>query len=304
MNKVTVLGSINLDTTIRMKQLPKPGETVHSKELFSSGGGKGANQGIAAQRSGAMTTFIGAVGNDEAGKLLLDLLSQDGIDISGIRTLENERTGSAVVMVDDVGENCIVIHSGANEKVSLPNSNWLIHQIQNSDFLIAQFETNLNVIIQAFKIAKENGIKTILNPAPGTNRIPRELLQNTDILIPNETEVEIITGLTVQTEENLETAAKEILKYGVEVVIITLGSRGSYYFSQNGSGIIAAQKVQAIDSTAAGDTFIGALAAVLKADYSNLVSSIEFASHASAITVQRYGAQPSIPYLKEILATK
>ena len=298
MNRVTVLGSINLDTTIRMKRLPQPGETVHSHELFSSGGGKGANQAIAAQRSNAKTYFIGAVGNDDAGKMLLELLSQDGVDTLGIRTLENERTGTAIVMVDDSAENSIIIYSGANMKIQL--NKVAKSTIKQSDFLLSQFEINTNVIVEAFQLARDASVKTVLNPAPASSAISKELLNNTDIFIPNKSEAEIITGIKIESMEDLKKAGKIIQQYGIELVIITLGEKGSYFLHDNGEGIVAAQVVKAVDTTAAGDTFIGALSSVLKKDYSNLEEAIQYASRASAMTVQRFGAQPSIPYAKEI----
>lgn len=302
MNKVTVLGSMNLDTVLRMEKLPRPGETVHSKEVFTSGGGKGANQAIAAQRSKAEISFIGAVGKDESGELLIELLAQDGVDVSQISRLEKERTGSAIVMVDDSGENSIVIHSGANDHVSLRNKKTM-EIIENSDFLVSQFEINTDVIIEAFKIAKKAGVKTVLNPAPAMVNIPEELLKNTDILIPNQTETESITGMKLDAEEHLQVAGKKIQAQGVELVIITLGQKGAYFMNDSVSGIIPAQVVNAIDTTAAGDTFIGALIAVLAKDYQNLQEAISYASHASALTVQRLGAQPSIPYQEEINLT-
>jgi ribokinase len=301
MNKVTVLGSINLDTTIRMARLPKPGETVHSDEVFSSGGGKGANQAIAAQRSKAKTYFIGAVGNDDSGKLLVDLLSQDGVDTSGIKMIEKERTGSAIVMVDAQAENSIVIHSGANNKVTLEDQPLVTEIIETSDFLISQFEINMEAIIEAFKIAKKAGVKTILNPAPAIKEIPVALLQHTDILIPNQSEAELISGIEINSAEQLQQVGEKIQAYGVELVIITLGKQGSYFLSNADTGNVPAQVVKAVDTTAAGDTFIGALAARLKPDYSNLQEAIHYASCASAITVQRFGAQPSIPYADEVL---
>lgn len=304
MNKVTVLGSVNLDTTIRMGRLPIPGETVHSNEIFSSGGGKGANQAIAARRSDADTSFIGAVGNDEQGKLLLDLLAQDGIDITGVQIVQNDRTGSAVVMVDEQAENSIVIYSGANEKINLVECEAAEQIIATSDFLVSQFEINIDVIIEAFKIAKQNGVRTLLNPAPALDEIPAELLKYTDILIPNQSEAERITGIKINTDEQLYAATNQIKASGVEVVIITLGSKGSYYTSGEKSGKIPAQVVEAVDTTAAGDTFIGSLAAKLYVDFSNLEDSIIYASRASSIAVQRYGAQPSIPYAEEIKLQK
>ncbi|WP_099224886.1 ribokinase [Listeria costaricensis] len=300
MNKVTILGSINLDTTLRMNQLPKPGETVHSYEAFSNGGGKGANQAIAARRNRAETSFIGAVGNDEAGKLLVDLLSQDGVDISGIRILEKEKTGSAIVMVDDQAENSIVIHSGANHQIVIEKTEQIVRFLEKSDFLISQFEINLEAITKAFELAKGLGVKTILNPAPAMKNIPETLLLNTDIFIPNKSEAEMITGIDIKGEQELYQASKKIQDLGAELVIITLGNKGSYFLKGTKTGRVPARVVKPVDTTAAGDTFIGALAAVLKKDYSNLKEAIEYATCASALAVQRFGAQSSIPYADEV----
>lgn len=300
MNRVIVLGSINLDTTLRMVKLPLPGETVHAHEVFSSGGGKGANQAIAAQRSGAQTSFVGAIGTDAAGTLMLDLMHQDGIDCSLINTLENERTGSAIVMVDDLGENSIVINSGANNKIDLESQKGFEEQLKKSDFLISQFEINQDAIIAAFQRARDCGVVTVLNPAPAIENIPKKLLQNTDILIPNQSEIEIISKRSIHSEEDLDEIGKSFLKMGVKGLIVTLGSKGSYFYSSNSSGFVPAIKVNAVDTTGAGDTYIGALVSVLKKDLSNFRHSIEYATAASAISVQRFGAQPSIPYNNEI----
>lgn len=304
MNNITVIGSINLDTTIRMHKLPKPGETVQSIELFSSGGGKGANQAIAACRNGAVTQFIGAVGNDEQGKVMLDLLAQDKIDVSGIAFLENTKTGRAFVMVDDSGENSIIIHPGANHSIQLEQVEKIRRTIEDSDFLIAQLETNIDSTIQAFEIAKEAGVKTILNPAPAREGIPQRLLACTDIIIPNETEAEILTGIQVASEEDLQAAVSHLHELGIEAVIVTLGSRGSFYDVKGQRGLVPAKKVKAVDTTAAGDTFIGSFASMLKKDLSNIEAAITYATRASSITVQRFGAQPAIPYAYEVCEDK
>lgn len=301
MNTITVIGSINFDRTIRVKYMPKPGETIHTEEIFSAGGGKGANQAVAAQRSGASTRFIGAVGNDSAGDMLKDLLIDEGIDLSGVQTLEKQETGRAYIVVDDHGENSIMIHSGANTAFTPEDVAARKELIQNSDFVIAQFESAIDSTIEAFRIAREAGTKTILNPAPAEENIPEELLRLTDMIVPNETETEIITGISVTDEQSLQQAADKLHQLGVQVVIITIGSKGAFYSLANGdSGVVPALKVSAVDTTAAGDTFIGAMTSVLDKDFSNLKEAIMYGNKASALTVQRYGAQPSIPYQKEL----
>lgn len=300
MNTITIVGSINLDRTIRVKQMPKPGETMHTKEIFSAGGGKGANQAVAAKRSEAETNFIGAIGNDEAGDMMRELLSEEGIELSGVQTLEKQATGQAYIIVDDQGENSIMIHSGANNAFTPQQVQEHADLIKASDFVIAQFESTLESTVEAFTIAREAGVKTILNPAPALENVPEELLKVTDMIIPNETETEILTGIEVTDEASLKAAADHLHQLGIEAVIITIGSKGAFYDVQGRNGIVPAFKVNAVDTTAAGDTFIGAMSSVLAKDFSNLEQAIEYGNKASSLTVQRFGAQPSIPYKNEL----
>lgn len=300
MNTITIIGSINLDRTIRVKQMPKPGETMHTKEIFSAGGGKGANQAVAAKRSEAETNFIGAIGNDEAGDMMRELLSEEGIELAGVQTLEKQATGQAYIIVDDQGENSIMIHSGANNAFTPQQVQEHADLIKASDFVIAQFESTLESTVEAFTIARKAGVKTILNPAPALENVPEELLKVTDMIIPNETETEILTGIKVTDEASLKAAAEHLHQLGIEAVIITIGSKGAFYDVQGRNGIVPAFKVNAVDTTAAGDTFIGAMSSVLAKDFSNLEQAIEYGNKASSLTVQRFGAQPSIPYKNEL----
>lgn len=300
MNTITVIGSINLDTTLRVNQMPKPGETLHAKEHFTAGGGKGANQAVAAKRSGANTYFIGAIGNDGAGVMMKDLLSQEEIDLSGVVTLDNQSTGQAFITVDDAGENSIMIFSGANNSFTPEQVKQSTDVIKQSDFIISQFESAINSTVEAFNIAKVNNVKTVLNPAPALSEMPKDLLAVTDIIIPNETETEILTGIAVNDEKSLKKAADALHDLGIEAVIITIGSKGAFYDVNGKSGIVPAFKVKAVDTTAAGDTFIGALSTILKPDFSNIEEAILYGNKASSLTVQRFGAQPSIPYKNEL----
>ncbi|MEG0284409.1 MAG: ribokinase [Vagococcus sp.] len=301
MNTITVIGSINLDTTLRVKEMPKPGETLHAKEHFTAGGGKGANQAVAAKRSGADTYFIGAVGNDGAGMMMNELLTHEEIDITGVSTLDNQSTGQAFITVDDSGENSIMIFSGANNSFTPEQVKKSSETIIKSDFLISQFESAMDSTVVAFNIARDNQVKTILNPAPAISEMPKDLLSVTDMIIPNETETEILTGIKVTDEASLKEAAKALHELGIEAVIITIGSKGAFYDVNGKSGIIPAFKVKAVDTTAAGDTFIGALSSVLKPDFSNIEEAITYGNKASSLTVQRFGAQPSIPYKNELV---
>lgn len=300
MNKVTVIGSINLDKTIRVKEMAKPGETIHASEVFSAGGGKGANQAVAAKRSGAKTAFIGAVGNDDAGKTMRELLGYEEINLDGIAELDKVATGQAYIVVDEKGENSIMIHAGANGKITPEHVVEHADLIKESDFVIAQFESDLASTIKAFEVAHQAGVKTILNPAPAMRTVPEELLKTTDVIAPNETETEILTGIKVVDEKSMQKAADKLHALGIQVVLITIGSKGSFYSMDGQSGIVPAFKVNAVDTTAAGDTFIGALSTVLKPDFSNLVEAITYGNKASSLTVQRFGAQPSIPYKHEL----
>ena len=301
MNKVTIIGSINLDRTIRVEQMPKPGETMRTLEIFSSGGGKGANQAVAAQRLGAQTFFIGGVGNDESGQMMRELLVTDRIEVTGVATIDNQMTGQAYIIVDCQGENSIMIHAGANNAFTAEHVRNYRSFIEQSDFVIAQFESSLASTLEAFQLAKAANVTTILNPAPALAQVPESLLQVTDLIIPNETETEILTGIKVTDEASLRQAADAFHQLGIKAVIITLGSQGAFFDFAVRSGIIPAFKVKTLDTTAAGDTFIGGLSSVLNKDFSNLEEAILYGNKASSLTVQSFGAQPSIPYQKDII---
>lgn len=301
MNQVTVIGSINLDRTLRVPQMAQLGATMHVKEVFTAGGGKGANQAIAASRLGATTHFIGAVGEDqEVSKMMLTLLEEDDIDCTGIAQLPNQNTGQAFVIVTDSGDNMIYVHGGANMAFNPAHVTAHAALLAASDFVVAQFETPFDCTTEAFRIARQHHRGTILNPAPAVTDVPDDLLSLTDIIVPNETEAEILTGIPVTDEESMRRVAAKLHTRGVATVLITLGSRGTFYSTKTASGLIPALKVKAVDPTAAGDTFIGALSSVLHANQDNLVEAIEFSNRAAAVTVQRFGAQPSIPYLREM----
>ena len=304
MNKVTVIGSINLDTNLRVAQMAKPGETIHAKEHYSAAGGKGANQAVAAARSGCAVSFVGAVGDDAPGKEMLALLKKENINLDGVKEVADESTGQAFITVDDSGQNSITIYSGANYAFDQEDIKQNSNLIAASDFVVAQFETPIEATIQGFKIARQNSAKTILNPAPAITEIPAELLQVTDIIIPNETEAATITGVEVVDEKSAKKAADKLHELGVSAVIITIGDKGAFYDFQDKQGLIPAFKVKAVDTTAAGDTFIGAMTSILKSDFSNLSDAITFANKASSLTVQGYGAQPSIPTKAEVEQVK
>lgn len=303
MNKVCVIGSINMDLVIKVDEMPKEGETILSKYFEKIAGGKGANQAVAAKRSGNLVSMIGKIGKDDNGKILKALLEKEGINTNLIFEDNKEPTGIAMITVNNNGNNSIVVISGSNMTLNEEEIEKAKEEIKKSDILISQFETPENCTLKAFKIAKENNIITILNPAPA-KKINDELLKYTDIIIPNETEVEVLTGIKVDNLEKAKIASKKLLKKGVKFVIITLGEKGAIIISENNGQLVPAFKVKAIDTTAAGDSFIGGLSSKLntkKLDFENLLKAVKFGNKVSSITVQREGAQPSIAKIEEVI---
>lgn len=303
MNKVCVLGSINMDLVIKVNEMPKEGETILSESFEKIAGGKGANQAVAARRCGNIVSMIGKIGKDDNGKILKGLLEEDSIDTNLIFEDENEPTGMAVITVNKNGNNSITVISGSNMTLNKDEIEKSKEIIENSDILISQFEVPEEVILEAFKIAKENNKITILNPAPA-KKIDEELLKYTDIIIPNETEAELLTGIKVNDLESAKLAANGLLEKGVKFVIVTLGSKGAAVISKEDGQIVEAYKVKAIDTTAAGDSFIGGLSSKLDIEslsFENLLKAVKFANKVSSITVQRKGAQPSIAKLEEVI---
>lgn len=299
MKNLTVLGSINVDHVISVPYFAKPGETLTGHSYHIAYGGKGANQAVAAARLGANVSFIGCIGNDDIGRAMKSAFAQDGINTHPIKTIENEMTGIAMIQVAESGENSIVISAGANGHLDGSVVAECQSEIAQADYLLMQLETPLPAIIQAAQIAKENGTKVVLNPAPA-QALPDELLNMLDMITPNETEAEILTGVKVIDESSALQAAQVFHQKGIEKVLITLGSKG-VFLSENGSGeIIAGFRVKAVDTTAAGDTFNGALVTAMLEDKS-LNEAILFAHAAAAISVTRKGAQPSIPTRQEAL---
>lgn len=301
MNKVTVVGSLNVDTTMKIKRMPLPGETISTLGKSSAAGGKGANQAVSAARSGAQTFFVGEVGKDSGGEMMLNDLRENGIDISGIRENAQVGTGSAAILLDEHGQNSILVYGGANQQLSVDDVNAAKKQIMEADFVVAQFETPQAATLRAFELAKENGVTTILNPAPA-QKIDPAVLKLTDLIIPNETESQALTGIIITDETSMLMSAAKFAQMGVRNLIITVGAKGAFYCTQDGYNFIPAFKVNAVDTTAAGDTFIGALASQLKPDMSNIEKALVYAQRASSLAVQKMGALPSIPTKQQVIA--
>lgn len=300
-NHVVVLGSINVDTTYHVNRFPQPGETIAAQSKSSAPGGKGANQAVAAARSGAQTAFVGAVGSDNEGQYMLEALKENDIDTSHINIDKYHGTGSAAITLDANGQNDIMVYGGANQAMQPGEFGDLSELLAHTDFLIAQFETPQAVALDLFKQAKERGVTTVLNPAPAHEIMP-ELLQYTDVIAPNETECTLLTGIELTDEDSMLKSADYFRERGVKHLLITLGDRGVFYSTPDDHGLVPAFKVKAVDTTAAGDTFIGALCSQLEKDLANVEDSLRYAQRASSLNVQRMGAMPSIPTGEDVKA--
>lgn len=304
MENICVIGSINMDLVIRVNRMAKVGETIFSKGYYKNSGGKGANQAVAASRLGVNVHIIGKVGNDDSGDVLLKKLTEDNVDVKFVSIDNANPTGLAVITVDKHANNSIIVIPGANMDIQCSEVENAEAVIKMSNLIIAQFETPIEATITAFKIARENGVITVLNPAPA-REIPDELLALTDIIVPNETEAYELTKVKVESEKSIRLAAKKFLEKGVKYVIITLGERGAAMVSNEGYEFLKAIKVNAVDTTAAGDSFIGALACRLcqhkKIEFEKIKKAVIFANKVSSMVVQKSGAQASLPSLKEVL---
>ncbi len=297
--KLVVLGSINADHILNIAQFPQPGETVKGNHYQVAFGGKGANQAVAAGRSGANISFIACVGDDDIGESVRKQLSTDNINIDCIDIAENETTGIALIFVNQQGENVIGINAGANAQLTPARIEQYQQEIAQADALLMQMESPVESIQFAAEIAKRHQTTVILNPAPA-QALPDSLLELIDIITPNETEAEHLTGIVVSDEQSANQASQILHQKGIAKVMITLGARG-VWFSQIGAQgkIIPGFKVKAIDTIAAGDTFNGAyVTALLEGQPDD--KAIRFAHAAAAIAVTRSGAQPSVPWRKEI----
>lgn len=296
--KLAVLGSINADHILNLAHFPRPGETVIGKQYQIAFGGKGANQAVAAGRAGADIAFIACVGADDIGERIRQQLQQDRIDTAPVETVAGESTGVAMIFVNGEGENNIGIYSGAN--AALTPARVAQHQqvIADADALLMQLESPLESVLAAAKIARAQQTQVILNPAPAT-ALSDELLALIDIITPNETEAEILTGIAVKSDEDAARAAAALHAKGIATVLITLGRRG-VWLSEQGNGVrIPGFSVQAIDTIAAGDTFNGAFITA-RLEGVAMHDAVRFAHAAAAIAVTRPGAQPSVPWRTEI----
>lgn len=298
MGKIVVVGSSNTDLVIKTDRIPEPGETVLGGQFMMAAGGKGANQAVAAQRLGGDVTFVACVGDDLFGTNSLENYRREGMNTSFISVKKGVPSGVASIFVDAAAENVIVVAPGANSELGEAEIDAAEEEIKTADFVLMQLETPMASVEYAAEKASKSGTKVILNPAPAAE-LSDALLSRLWLITPNRTEAQLITGLPVNTEDEAATAAEALRAKGVRNVIITLGSKGAYVLSEDFRGIVPANPVKAVDTTAAGDTFNGALCVALSEGRS-LPDACRFAARASAIAVTRMGAQPSIPYRREL----
>jgi ribokinase len=296
--RIMVIGSSNTDMVVKLDRIPKPGETLLGENLVTAAGGKGANQAVAASRAGGAVTFVARVGRDALGEKALSGFAKEGINVNYIHQDKATPLGVALIFVGANGENSIAVAQGANAKLSLNDIRKAKSPLTHACVLVMQLETPLEIVQAAAEIAVKAGVPVILNPAPA-RKLPNKLLERISFLTPNETEAELLTGIKVDSESGAGKAADNLLAKGVKAVIITLGKRGALLACRGEKRFVPGFQVQAVDTTAAGDTFNGALAVAL-AEGNSGEQAVRFANAAAALSVTRIGAQTSAPSRKEI----
>ena len=298
MKKIIVIGSSNVDMVVRTSHLPAPGETILGGEFFMNQGGKGANQAVAIKRLGGNLIFMAKLGNDVLGRQSVGYFKKEGIDTRYIALDEDSASGVALISVDDHAENSIVVASGANMLLNEQDVDKMLEEMCEGDILLMQLEIPLQTVEYAARKAFGKGVKVVLSPAPARS-LPKELFRHLYMVTPNRIEAEMLTGIKIANDADVEKVAEEICAMGVKNVIITLGSKGCLIREEGVSYRIDAFKVEPIDTTAAGDTFNGALCVGLS-EGMDLKQAAVMASKASSIAVTRMGAQSSIPYREEL----
>ena len=296
---IVVVGSLNMDLVMRLPRLPAGGETLTGSHFATLPGGKGANQAVACARLGGKVRMIGQVGNDDFGKTLVDGLLADGVEVGGVLRSSAAGTGVAIILVEDVGQNRIVLAPGANGAFSEADIDRFAPDIADAAMLVVQLEVPFSTVSRAVDIAHSAGVPVLLNPAPAMS-LPANLWPKVDILVPNESEASLLAGCVVNDVNSASSAAEILRRRGARRVLITLGEHGVVIVDDQGARHLPAEKVRAVDTTAAGDTFIGGLVVGLCEGLS-LDDAAAFGQRASALSVTRHGAQPSIPYRREIL---
>ena len=296
--KILIVGSSNTDMVIKTQNFPAPGETILGGRFLMNAGGKGANQAVAAARLGGIVTFVGKIGDDIFGKQAVQQLEDEGINVDFVAVDPENPSGVALITVDRKGENSIVVAPGSNGTLTAADFDKAMVLLDESEYVLMQLEIPIPTVEHIAVIAASKQKKVVLNPAPAA-KLSDELLKNLYIITPNETEAELLTGIKVTDELSALKAATFLHEKGIEIVIITMGSAGAFLLANGKSEIISSLKVEAVDTTAAGDTFNGALVVALS-EGKTIQQAIAFANKAAAISVTRIGAQSSVPFRKEI----
>jgi ribokinase len=298
--RILVVGSSNTDMIVKVGRIPKPGETILGGEFVTAAGGKGANQAVGAARAGGDVTFVARVGRDMFGDRAIAGLAADGIRVQHVSRDRTRPSGVALIFVAKDGENSIAVAGGANGRLSPADVRKASRAFARASVVVMQLETPLETVRAAAALAARHGVPVILNPAPA-RPLPDALLKRVSILTPNQTEAGLLTGISVDSDTAAASAADSLLAKGVQTVVLTLGARGALVASRAGRQRVPSFKVKAVDTTAAGDVFNGALAVAL-AEGRPLVEAVRFGCAAAAISVTRFGAQPSAPGRAEIEA--
>jgi ribokinase len=291
-----VVGSLNADLVVRAPRFPQPGETISGEDLKIIPGGKGANQSVAAARQGASVAMVGRVGNDSFGPDLINNLKQNLVDTSHVQIDREAATGTATIIVDAKGQNSIVLSAGGNGRVSPAD----VDHVSFSEYklLLLQLEIPVEPVLAAARRAKEQGLRVLLNPAPARS-LPEELVALPDFIVPNESELSLLTNQPVHDLASAERAAKTLLTQGAQTVIVTLGANGALIVNHEFTKHIPSFKIDVVDTTAAGDAFIGGFASALLQE-KPLQDAVRYGCACGALAATKFGAQPSLPTKEEV----
>ena len=295
---IVVLGGINMDLVGTTEKMPAPGETVFGQSFHTAPGGKGANQAVAAARLGAEVRMVGRVGDDEFGPVLLDGLRREGIDVSGVATDPDSSSGIAMILLDGRKENYIVAIYGANLACDHEQIKAVESALDGADVLLMQLETPLTVATEAARIARSMGVQVVWDPAPALE-MGRDAYALCDVLTPNQSEAEYLTGIAVTDLDSARDAARKLVGEGVSVCVLTMAEAGAYYASMESDGFIPAYDVETTDTVASGDAFTAALGVAL-AEGRSLSDAVKYASAAGALAVTKRGAQEAMPHRQEV----